>query len=272
MKINFRMAKQANLRSKGKGKKKLTTAGSSGNKASSRDVGVVYARVSSPGLKVERSRARQIDSSVRASEGKGNVKIVKKVSEIVSGSLPMERRRTLLDLLAGKVQGMGAVNPRKLKVFVESARAIARDALVGEQLYQLSKKSGVQIVAADFPNLFTHTPSPAESFIRKVMLGVQELDRDQIVYRLAAGLNAKRATSSRVTQVGTTKVNGCKSLLEKKKPTKAVVSRLKKEISKYTSGQLGLRTLAVEMGKVLRAKIHHETARRIMAEIKSKKL
>lgn len=96
-----------------------------------KSIGVVYTRTSSPGLKVERSKARQIQSGAQAAKGKGGAPVVKKVCEVISGSLPLDRRNTLMDLLSGKVQGLGTVNPKKLKVFVESARAIERDAMVG---------------------------------------------------------------------------------------------------------------------------------------------
>lgn len=127
-------------------------------------------------------------------------------------------------------------------------------------------------MAADIPNLFTHTPSPAESFIRKVMFGVQELERDQIIHWLTAGLAAKHATSARLTQVGKVKVNGCHSILEKKKLKRAGMARIKKLAKERKLARMGLRPLAAAMGKILGKSIHHETARRIMNEIGNKKL
>lgn len=242
-------------------------------KAHSGEIGVVYARTSSEGDKVERSAARQFNNGARAAKGLGrNIKVLQKVSEVISGSLPLQHRDTLMSLLSGKIPGTTTVDPRKLLVFVESARAVARDAMVGEQLYQASKASGVRIIPADMPGLFNHNPSPAENFIRKIMMSVQELDRDQIIQRCAAGLEAKKLTSTQLTQHGSVKVNGSRSILDAKPLTKQNLKSIKSSIKKYQSGMLALRPLAHEMGKVLRRNIHHETARRMVMEIVAKKL
>lgn len=238
-------------------------------KAPRGSVGVIYTRTSSLGKKVVGSKSRQVLKSSEAATCQ-KVRILKTVSEITSGSLPVDQRTTLLSLLSGQVPGMETVKPGNLKVFVESARAIARDANVAEQLYQLSKKSGVQIVSADMPGLFGHQPSPAETFMRRVLLAVWEFDRDTILYRMAKGLDDKRKTSKDVTQYGKVKVNGSKSILAKLSLTQSMLKAVKKAVALHEDGTFGLRTLAAKLSAILKRKIAHETARRMMAEIESK--
>jgi DNA invertase Pin-like site-specific DNA recombinase len=232
-------------------------------------VGVIYTRTSSLGKKVVGSKSRQIQKSSEAATH-AKVKIVKTVSEVTSGSLPADARQTLLSLLSGNVPGFETVKPGNLKVFVESARAIARDASVAEQLYQQSRKSGVQIVSADMPGLFSHQPTPAETFMRRVLLAVWEFDRDTILYRMAKGLDDKRKTSKDITQYGAVKVNGSKSIISKLKPTPAKLRAMKAAIRRYSNGVYGLRPLAEKLGCILKRKLAHETARRITAEVENK--
>lgn len=86
-------------------------------------------------------------------------------AEVISGSLDLDKRALLKSLLTG--------GPKR--IYVESARAIARKAMVGEQAYQLGKKHGTEIIPADIPNLFTLNPKPSENFMRHVMLAVQAM-------------------------------------------------------------------------------------------------
>lgn len=77
----------------------------------------------------------------------------------------------------------GATSERVLYVFVrvaeaivcESSRAIARRASANEEIYQLSRKKGVQIIPADVPTLYKHDATPAEAFMRKVVFVVQDI-------------------------------------------------------------------------------------------------
>ena len=87
-------------------------------------IGVVYSRTSSKGSKVAGSKDRQSKQSSEAAK-RAKVNVVKPVSEVVSGSLPLERRDALRELLHGKIQGMQALDPKKIKICVESARAVA---------------------------------------------------------------------------------------------------------------------------------------------------
>jgi hypothetical protein len=106
------------------------------------------------------------------------------VSEVLSGKLPLQNRKLFNDLISG-VYG-------KMKVYVESARAVARSTLIAEEAWAKSKASGVEIIPADAPDLFQHSPSPALSFMRKVISSCQEFERDVITHRLSHAQQARK--------------------------------------------------------------------------------
>lgn len=66
-----------------------------------------------------------------------------------------------------------------------------------------------------------------ETFVRLVTLAVYQLERDLIVERLTKGLALAKKRSKRTTQFGEAKVNGTKSHLEKKAPTKKQMKQLR---------------------------------------------
>lgn len=197
---------------------------------------------------------------------KGVAKGAKVQRDVVSGSLPLDARKSLTALLSGE----GGVK----KVVVESARAIARSTMVGEQAFNLSKQTGVQIVAADSPDLFNHTPTPGQAFLRRVMLAVQEYEKDLIVQRLTDGLNSAKKTSSRTTQQGAVKVAGAWSSLEKAKPTPAAMKKIMHINAEVTASQLTQRQARDKLRKLLKiSQLGTSTAMRVLAEaaLKSKK-
>ena len=110
---------------------------------------------------------------------------------------------------------------KDIRIFVENARAISRPVSIGEDIYEGAKRHNIEIVPNDLPNLFTLQPKPADAFVRLVMLAVHQLERDLIIERLCHGLAATKRKTQRMTQTGHAKVNGCKSWLEKKNPSKA---------------------------------------------------
>lgn len=94
----------------------------------------------------------------------------------------------------------------------------------------------MEIIAADIPGLFKHFPNPGESFMRKVMVAVQEFERDVVVTGLLHGLESRRkdmearvrsnGPGARTTQTGKAKVNGRCSVLEHIKPSGRVLRSL----------------------------------------------
>ena len=78
---------------------------------------------------------------------KDKVKIVKSMVEIISGSLRLDKRTTITDML-NKTKDKDIE-----KIYVESVRAMSRDAAVAEEMYQEANSNGIQIVPADIPDL-----------------------------------------------------------------------------------------------------------------------
>lgn len=213
----------------------------------------IYGRISSKKQQEQQGLARQKSACLALAtgfrvQGKPLIK-----SEVISGSLSLDQRKVLKDLLSG--------SPKR--VFVESARAISRNAM--------GKKHGVEFIPSDIPTLFTHHPKPGETFMRHVMLAVQELERDLIVERLLHGLEKAKASSTRVTQKGAPKVNGCKSIIEKKPPKGPALKSMRAAAMKHRSGHLSCRGLCDVFKKVLKRRtLAVMTALRMAEEIATK--
>ena len=79
------------------------------------------------------------------------------------------------------------------KIYVESVRAISRDADVAEEMYKQAKDKGVQIVPSDIPELCVLDLNPVQTFMRRVMFAVTELEKNLIVQRLQDGQQQKKA-------------------------------------------------------------------------------
>lgn len=218
----------------------------------------IYGRISSQKQVDQQGLSRQRSACLPKAKKVGQPKMV---SEVISGSLALEQRKMLQKLLTGAPK----------QVFVESARAIARNALVGEQAYQLAKQHAVQIIPSDIPNLFTHFPTPGETFMRHVMLAVQELERDMIRERLTAGLQKAMETSTKVTQKGRTKVNGCKSILEKCRPSTKTLNQMRAAAAKWNAGAMSCRSLRDAFKGALKKKgLGVMTAERMVSELQVK--
>ena len=118
-------------------------------------------------------------------------------------------------------------------------------------MYRTANKNNVNIIVQDMPTLYKLDAAPAENFIRRVMAAVAEFERNVIVAHLQAGLVAKRATTRRKTQVGTPKVQGRNNLLEKSKPTKSQLNRLRSALQKHEVGTFGWRPLTCKVKQIL---------------------
>ena len=163
------------------------------------------------------------------------------------------------------------MSQKNIKIFVENARAIARTAKVGEDIYETAKERGIEIIADDIPNLFALKPRPVETFVRLVTLAVYQLERDLIVERLTKGLALAKKRSKRTTQFGEAKVNGTKSHLEKKAPTKKQMKQLRQVIKKQKRGKISWRQTQADFRSVLRKpKLGIDTVRRMIGELELK--
>ena len=182
-------------------------------------------------------------------------------NEVISGTKPLEQRKILGTLMS----------QNNIKIFVENARAIARTAKVGEDIYEVAKAKGIEIIADDIPNLFALKPRPVETFVRLVTLAVYQLERDLIVERLTKGLALAKKRSKRTTQFGEAKVNGTRSHLEKKAPSKKQMKKLRAVVKKQKRAKISWRETQKEFRTILRKpKLGLDTVRRMVQELELK--
>ena len=206
---------------------------------------------------------------------------MKMIAEVVSGSLPLDKRGQFTKLME-----MGAAKNLD-KIYIESTRALARDADIAEAAYKTSKSMGVQIVPADLPDLCTHNPNAVQTFLRRVMFAMVELEKNLIVERLGDGRkrkadqvakelqetikNNKKPRLGLMTLEGNPKSCGVASTLEAMGKLSAnKVQKLRKAIKDRDDGKYGWRTLKKKMSNILNINIgSHERARRVSIEFKN---
>eukprot|EP00438_Fugacium_kawagutii_P007703 Skav231388 [mRNA] locus=scaffold6335:4778:7274:- [translate_table: standard] len=212
---------------------------------------------SGPALEDSTARQWRVASQALASDVVSKQQVAK-IKETVSGTKPLAQRKQLLKLL----------DSARL-IYVESARAISRKACIGEEIYEAATAKGGTIIPTGCPGLFTADASPMESFMRKVILAMHEMERDVVVSRLQAGLMAKQKVSRRKTQSGNVKVNGRFSLIEKLKPNKATIHKMNAVLKQRSRGDYGWREAATRLSKLLKMKttMAVETARRVNKEL-----
>jgi len=191
-------------------------------------------------------------------------KAIVTIAETISGMLPLAKREHLVKLIQ---------DPRISEVHVESCRAVARKAVVAEAMWELSKKHKTKIICADYPELFKHNCSPAESFIRKVVMATTELHRDIAVESLSNGLKEAKKRSKCKTQTGGVKFNGRMSYLEQHYLTKTKKLKLKKLAKNFHAKTFGSRELARQYSTLLSLPkvMSHMTAKRMASEVESLK-
>lgn len=171
--------------------------------------------------------------------------------QVISGYVKYDQRAILKQILERKLPGMPEERKRTVHVFVESVRALARNAMVGEEIYKQSKKNNINIPPQDYATLFSHSDTPTGNFIRKLICSLQELDRDTLVWRLQQGRENKAKTATSRTQSGKPKVNGIKSYLEDLQPSKDVQQKIVSLGKKRDRGDFGWRPMANEVSKLL---------------------
>ncbi|CAE7241929.1 unnamed protein product [Symbiodinium natans] len=235
-------------------KKKLTASKHSkqtrqdNNIVESKKKAAVYSRTSSKTNISGDSTGRQMRAGLAAAKSSGCTPVsLKRVSECISGMLPLPQRKKLHALLDGSYS----------HVYVESLRALGRKASGIEEVYEAAKKTKTNVVVADLPCVFSLSATPAEAFQRRVMAAVQEFERDVIVNRLQEGLEAKAKKLK--SQGKDEKVNGRKSYLDKFLKKEGENKTMKMKALKALcmdrqKGKFGFRELAVKASKVLALK------------------
>ena len=235
----------------------------------------VYIRTSTKTNKDKSGPARQ-RAACKSNRDK-KIKIAKEVVEVISGSLPLEHRKKLRELI-------DEASRKKFDIKVESARAISRDMVVNEEIYAASKKAGVEIIACDMPDLYDHNANPVQKFMRRTIFSYTELEKDLTVSRLQDGLRRRRskvqkkvgmATTVRSrrlhsTQKGKVKFNGRLSILGKIKPNRKKISDLK-QACRHHDKYGGIRGLAKKLATLSRnPHLPTSTARRMKVEIRER--
>ncbi len=214
---------------------------------------VAYTRTSSTANMKGNSQARQLSAIVRQANQDGlNRTNIKKVTECVSGMVPLASRKKFMNLLN---------NTNTKNIYVESASRVARSAAVAEQIYQAAQATGTDIVVANNPNLFKRDANPEEHFFRRIHFAVAEYERDLVVHRLQMGLQAAMEKRE--------KVHGRKTILESLAPTGWQKRALKKLIAQRCAGKFGFHPLAEKMSQVLglRYTMAMETCRRLCKQM-----
>jgi DNA invertase Pin-like site-specific DNA recombinase len=200
--------------------------------------------------------------------------------ETISGSLPLDKRTTLKNM----IEHHGGMKT----IFVESSRAIARNAKAAEEVYELARLHGVTIIPADVPDLFQPNPTAVQKFVRRCIFAMTELERDLVVDRLRDGRtrakNARAATLKKtkktkqhrkaprveniVTQSGAVKLGGNTSILQRYRGKLVGEERakVKNAIKARQGGKFGWRTLGEKLSKILATKMSHMAAKRFANE------
>eukprot|EP00959_Pyramimonas_sp_CCMP1952_P018708 395323-Pyramimonas_sp.AAC.1 len=84
------------------------------------------------------------------------------MAEVVSGSLPAESRKGFQAL-------MKEATKRKIRtILFETSRTVARNLAVNEDMCELAKKRRINIIAADMPTFYKHSPTPTDKFLRRM--------------------------------------------------------------------------------------------------------
>ena len=183
------------------------------------------------------SHGRQMRCTTKALQAAG-AKVpkarIQKITECISGMLPLTQRKQLQKLLNGEYD----------TVYVESLRALGRKASVIEEVYDKARETNTKLITVDMPGLLKLNASPTECFIRRVQAAVQEYERDMIVHLLQQELFAKRRALERAHPNQKIKVNGRKSLLEQHAISASQQKKLQDVCKQKQGGAFGWRPLA----------------------------
>ena len=126
-------------------------------------------------------------------------RVAHEAAEVVSGSLPNDRRGTFCSRLE-KMSKQGIQH-----LVVEGARTVARDASAAQDFFQVSKEASVTITPVDVPSLYEHDADndiPAQRFLRHALFAYVQLERDMVVHGLQDGLARKRDKARKDARVG----------------------------------------------------------------------
>ena len=130
------------------------------------------------------------------------MKLLKTITETVSGSLPLDKRATMKAML--EEAGTNGIK----HIFVESARAVARNMDTAEEIYRKACDLGIHIIPSDMPDLFLPNATPIQKFVRRIVLAMTELEKDLVVSRLSDG--RARAREKRTASIKRARQSPCR--------------------------------------------------------------
>lgn len=153
---------------------------------------VSYIRVSGKGQVEGDGPERQREAVARFAKGAGYELVGEYADLGVSGTLELEDRDGLSELLA-RIRSNGV-----RVVLVERADRLARELLVGEVILNQFRDLGVKVIAADSgAELAAGDADPTRVLIRQVLGAVAQFEKSVIVSKLKAARTRKRRAMGR---------------------------------------------------------------------------
>lgn len=153
---------------------------------------VAYFRTSSAtNVGTDKDSLPRQQEAVRAYARSRGLEIVNEYYDAaVFGGDPVDCRPGFADMIA-YMMGNGART-----IIVENASRFARDLIVQETGYQMLKRKGIELIAADAPDSFL-SDTPTAALIRQILGAVAQFDKATLVQRLRGARNRKRRDTGR---------------------------------------------------------------------------
>lgn len=122
-------------------------------------------------------------------------------------------------------------------ILVEDISRFSRDAIKSELGRDLLKKNGLDLIPVNTPDLFTNDDKtdPTRRFIRLVLAGIADLERNSIAMRLASGRRKKRSLKTDLNAKGEGKCGGKRGWHEDHPEIPLLIHQLKE---KHPNGSL----------------------------------
>ncbi len=150
-----------------------------------REAAAYYRTSSAANVGEDKDSLKRQRSAVQAYAAANDIRIVREAYDsIVSGTDPIDQRRGILELLS-------ETDGPKI-ILVENADRFARKLVVQEAGSEWLKQLGYQLISVDSPSLFADG-SPQDDFYRQMRGALAQLEKGQLVLRLRAARERKRA-------------------------------------------------------------------------------
>jgi DNA invertase Pin-like site-specific DNA recombinase len=183
-----------------------------------------YLRTSSAAnIGEEKDSGRRQLAAIQAYAKRAGIELVGTFNdEAVKGTDPIDTRPGFAAMLEA-LESNGTKT-----IIVETANRFARDLMVQEVGFAMLKERGFDLIAADSPNSFIDD-TPTARLIRQVLGAVSEFEKAMLVAKLRGARDRKRRAGKTGKEV---KVEGRKSIAEKRPDTVAKAKELEAEMAK----------------------------------------